>query len=119
MKESLALLATHLRICIAEDESNGGEEIAFAGSIATDDHIVAGRERFYHSLVLVAVEPLACDFTLLRGDILPFEPLYNDLFDIHLAIPSVGSSLSLREWLRISQPYVLGFPRFMFALNSM
>lgn len=39
MKQGLALLAPHLSVCIAEDEADGGEEVGFAGTIATDDDI--------------------------------------------------------------------------------
>lgn len=55
MKKSLSLFATHLCVCIAQDESDGGEEVALSGAIATDYDIVLGRERLNDGLVLVAV----------------------------------------------------------------
>ncbi len=42
MNEGLSFLATHLRIGIAEHESNRGEEIALSRPIASDDDIELG-----------------------------------------------------------------------------
>ena len=55
MKKSLSLFATHVSVGIAEDESNGREEVAFARTIAADNDIVLGGERFDDRLILVAV----------------------------------------------------------------
>jgi len=65
VKKSLSLFATHLRVCIAQDESDGGEEVALAGTIATDNDIMLGRERLNDGLVLVAVGA-SCQKVLLR-----------------------------------------------------
>lgn len=54
MQQGLSLFATHLGVGIAEDESDGGEEVALAGTIAADDDIVLGREGLDDGLVLVA-----------------------------------------------------------------
>lgn len=40
MKESIPLLATHLRIGVAEDESDCGEEVTLPRAIASNDHVV-------------------------------------------------------------------------------
>ena len=44
-----------MSIGITKDKTDGSEEVAFPGSIATDDDIVLGRERFDHGLIFVAV----------------------------------------------------------------
>lgn len=54
MQKSLPLLATHLCICIAQDEPNGSEEVALAGAIAPHDHVVFRRKGFNDCLLLVA-----------------------------------------------------------------
>jgi len=53
MKKSLTLLATHLGICIAKDESYGSKEITLARTIAAHNYIVLGREGFDDGLVFV------------------------------------------------------------------
>jgi hypothetical protein len=59
VQQSLPLFAGHLGIGIAEDEPNGGKEIALARTIATDDNIRAGREGFDDGLILVAMRKSA------------------------------------------------------------
>ena len=58
MEESLSLFATHLRVCIAEHESNRGEEVAFPGTIATNDHVGFGGEGLDDGLLLVTADIL-------------------------------------------------------------
>lgn len=55
MKQSLTLLTSHLSICIAQDEADGGEEVGLSGSIATDDDIALWRERLDDCLLLVTM----------------------------------------------------------------
>lgn len=40
MKESIPLLAAHLRVSITEDETDSGEEVALSRAIASNDHIM-------------------------------------------------------------------------------
>lgn len=55
MKQSLSLFSTHVSVSITKDETNGSEEVAFPGSIATDNDIVLGREWLDYRLIFVAV----------------------------------------------------------------
>lgn len=55
MKESLSLFSTHMSVGITENKTDGGEEVAFPGSIAADDDIVLGREWLDDRLILIAV----------------------------------------------------------------
>lgn len=57
MKKSLSLLATHLCVCITQNETNGGEKVTLARTVTADDDIVLGREGFNDRLVLVAMMP--------------------------------------------------------------
>jgi hypothetical protein len=59
VKKRLSLFATHLSICIAEDESDGGKEVTLARTIATNDDICLRGEGFDNRLFLVATIPLA------------------------------------------------------------
>lgn len=54
MKKSLALLPAKMGVGITENESNGGEEVTLAGTIAADDDIVLRREGLDNGLILVA-----------------------------------------------------------------
>lgn len=54
MEEALPLLATHLGIGIAEDEADGGEEVALSGAIAADDDVGLGGEGLNDDLFFVA-----------------------------------------------------------------
>lgn len=54
MKKSLSFLSTEVSIGIAQNESNGGEEVTLAGTITADDDIVFWGEWFDDSLVLIA-----------------------------------------------------------------
>lgn len=90
MKKCLTLLSTEVGVGIAEDETNGREEVTFAGPIAADDDIVFGRKGLNDRLVLVAIV----------GDVLeeghpqclalavpvhvPLEALDDDLLDVHV-----------------------------------
>lgn len=54
MNKALPLFAAETRaVGIAEDESDGCEEIRFARTITTDNHIQFWRERVDDSLILV------------------------------------------------------------------
>jgi hypothetical protein len=55
MQQSLSLLSSHLGVGIAEHKTDGGEEIALPGAVATNDNIVLGREGLDDGLVFVAV----------------------------------------------------------------
>jgi hypothetical protein len=61
MEECLALLATKKVVVVAQHEAHGGEEVALARAIATDNDIAVGREGLYLHLVLVALEALDGD----------------------------------------------------------
>lgn len=54
MKKSLSLLAHQVSVRITQDETNGGEEVTLARTIATDNDIVFRREGLDDRLVLVA-----------------------------------------------------------------
>lgn len=54
MKKSLPLFSAHMGVGIAKDKADSGEEVAFPGSIATDDDIVLGREGLDNRLILIA-----------------------------------------------------------------
>ena len=84
MEQSLALLPSHLRVRIAEYESNGGEEVALSGTIATDNHIALWRERFDDGLFLVTGASLAIIRDHFVPYAIPLEPLDDDLLDMHL-----------------------------------
>ena len=78
-----------MRIGIAEDETNGREEITFAGTIATHDHIVLGRKRLNNRLILVTIDILAIsNRTQKRSELAtcdsPFEALDDNLLNVHL-----------------------------------
>lgn len=85
-------------ICIAEDETNGREEITFAGTIATHDHIVLGRKRLNNRLILVTIDILAISnraqnrFELATCDS-PFEALDDNLLNVHLEARDAKSTL--------------------------
>lgn len=55
MKKSLSLLATHLCVCIAQNETNSGEKVTLARTVTADDDIVFGREGFNDCLILVTI----------------------------------------------------------------
>lgn len=55
MKESLSLFSAHMGVGIAKDKTDSSEEVAFPGSIATDDDIVLGREGLDNCLILIAI----------------------------------------------------------------
>ena len=50
----MPVLASELALVITQGKTHGGEEVAFARAIATDDDIALGREGLNESLVLVA-----------------------------------------------------------------
>ena len=54
MQKGLSLLSSQMSVGIAENEPNGCEEITFTGTIAANDHIMFGRKRLDHCLILVA-----------------------------------------------------------------
>lgn len=55
VKKGASLFPSHLCVGIAEDESNGSEEITLPRTIAPYDDIMPGREGFDDGLVLVAI----------------------------------------------------------------
>ena len=65
MKKGASLFPAHLGIGIAEDKSDGGEEITLSRTIASYDYIVFWREGFDDSLILIArMDSQRCDFEL-------------------------------------------------------
>lgn len=54
VQKSLPLLTAEVSVCITQNETNGGEEVTFAGTIPADDDIVLGGERLNDCLILVA-----------------------------------------------------------------
>lgn len=69
MKKSLSLLATHLRVCIAQNEPNSGEKVTLARTVTANDDIVFGREGFNDRLVLVTMTPLVnIDFVKMSAE---------------------------------------------------
>ena len=73
-------------IGIAEDETDGREEITFTGTIATNDHIVLGREGLDDRLVLVAERCSVSVITRIKKDNAhsPLKALDNNLLNVHL-----------------------------------
>jgi hypothetical protein len=61
MKKSLSFLTAKMGVSIAENESNGGEEVTLARTIAADDDIVFRGEGLDNGLVLVAVFTIGSD----------------------------------------------------------
>lgn len=61
MKKSLSFLTAKMGVSIAENESNGGEEVTLARTIAADDDIVFRGEGLDNGLVLVAVFTIGLD----------------------------------------------------------
>ena len=68
----MPLLSTHLSICIAEDETNGGEEIAFSGAIVPNYHVVFRGERLDDGLFLVAVPVISFKLSISPHSLLTF-----------------------------------------------
>lgn len=68
---------------IVEDETNGGEEVGFAGPIAPDNNIVFTRKRFDDRLVLVAVRLLVSISGTVKRCNIRLEALNDNLLDIH------------------------------------
>lgn len=54
MQKSLALLPAEMSVGIAEDESNGREEVTLPGTIAADNDVVFGGEWLDNRLIFVA-----------------------------------------------------------------
>lgn len=80
-----------MSIGIAEHKPNGRKEVTLPGSIATNNHIMLGRKRLDHRLVLVAIQPPCLSVTTSPNLALPlsvhdspFKALDDNLFDIHL-----------------------------------
>ena len=55
MEERTSLLATHLRVRIAEHKSYCREEITLPGAVAPHNDIVLGRKWFDYRLLLIAI----------------------------------------------------------------
>lgn len=91
MQQSLALFSTEVGVGIAQDESNRGEEVTLAGTIATDDNIVLWRKGLNDRLVLVAV-------IMQRLVILMAQSGGEQLSSTHL----------LKPWMMICFTYILG-----------
>lgn len=66
MQECLTLLSAEVGVGITKDESNCGEEVAFARTIAADDNIVFRGEWFNNRLVLVAEVDILLEKKLFR-----------------------------------------------------
>lgn len=81
MKQCLALFLAHLSIRVTEYEADRGEEVALAGSIATDNHIVFRGKGLDDRLILIATRRSAA--APASSHDVPFEPLDDDLFDVH------------------------------------
>ena len=103
MKKRIALFAAHLRVCIAKHKTNRGEEVAFARSIAPNNHVMLWRKGLNDSLLLVAITPLSKVASALSVPYSPLEALNDNLLDIHLNRmkrkmkkdrPSINSSLT-------------------------
>lgn len=85
MKESIPLLTAHLRVSITEDETDSGEEVALSRAIASNDHIMLWRERLNNGLIFVTTLDISIGKLRHRcGSKVPFEALYDYLFDVHL-----------------------------------
>lgn len=90
VKKSLALLSAQVCVRIAENETNGGEEVTFAGTIAADNDIVFGRKGLDDGLILVAAinsNLVMCSIGRLSESLvgnIPLEALDDNLLDIHL-----------------------------------
>ena len=83
MQQSLSFLPSHLSVGVTEYESNSGEEITLARSIATDDHIVFWREWFNDRLFTIAMDVSLARILFLPLRRIPLESLDNDLLDMH------------------------------------
>lgn len=78
MDKCLSLLPTHLRIGIAEDEPDGGEEVALARSIAPNYNVEFGRKWVDDGLIFVAA--ILINQCLSGGHLdrnIPLEALYS------------------------------------------
>lgn len=90
MKKCLALLSAEMSVGIAEDETNGREEVTLARPIAADDDIVFGRKGLNDRLVLVAIVENVLGKMHPRYPVLavpvhvPLEALDDDLLDVHV-----------------------------------
>lgn len=89
MKKGLAFLSAQVGVSIAENESNGREEVTLSGAIATNDDIMLRREWLDDRLVLVAVRQLLSagrrtQASWVHSCNIPFKALNNDLFNVHL-----------------------------------
>lgn len=84
MKKRVALLSTHLGVCVTQHEANRGEEIALARAIVSDDDIMLRGERLDDSLLFVAMTEFSILLaSLTSGGHQPFEALNNHLLDEH------------------------------------
>jgi hypothetical protein len=96
VEKGLPLLAAHVCVGIAEDESNGGEEVTLARTIAPDDDIGPGREGLDDGLILVAARGRLSVQGYLRARSCvsgaPFEALDDNLLDVHLCAGTVDST---------------------------
>jgi hypothetical protein len=61
VQQGLALLAAHVFVVVAEHEAHGGEKVALARAIATDDNVALCRKGLDLGLVFVALEALDGD----------------------------------------------------------
>lgn len=90
VQKSLALLPAKVSVGVAENETNGREEVTLARAIAADDDIVFGREGLDDRLVLVAVDEIDLvrrhleDWSCRPMFHIPLEALNDNLLDIHL-----------------------------------
>ena len=91
MQQCLTLLPAHMSICVAEDEADRGEEVALAGTLASNDNIMFWRKWLNDSLIFVTLDRRVSATTIkcCPGCAFapsPFEALNDNLFDEHLAV---------------------------------
>ncbi len=68
MKQGLSFFLSHLSICVTEHETDGCEEIALAGAIATNNNIVLRGEGFDNGLIFVAASQVSLLLRVTGGD---------------------------------------------------
>ena len=61
MDESGSLLLVEMVVSVGEDESNGGEEVGFTGSVSANDHVKPRGKRVDFHQVFVRLESLDSD----------------------------------------------------------
>jgi hypothetical protein len=91
VQQRLPLLLAHLRVGIAENEPDRGEEVALSGPIAPNDHVVLRREGLNDRLVLVAgTKSAPTRKAPAIAWIAPLEALDDYLLDVHGGVRAVA-----------------------------